>query len=63
MGALHKKNNSKLEGAKFFTGNYSKKKEKEKEEKAMTVKDYERLLITDHGGKLDEEEEGGCPLQ
>lgn len=63
MGALHKKNNSKLEGAKFFTGNYSKKKEKEKGEKAMTVKDYERLLITDHGGKLDEEEEGQRSLK
>ncbi|KAK8389264.1 hypothetical protein O3P69_020896 [Scylla paramamosain] len=58
MGALHKKTDHKLEGAKFFTGNYSKKKEKEKEEQAMTVKDYERLLITDHGGELDEEEEG-----
>ncbi|XP_045136105.1 protein KRI1 homolog isoform X2 [Portunus trituberculatus] len=58
MGALHKKTDHKLEGVKFFTGNYSKKKEKEKEEQAMTVKDYERLLITDHGGELDEEEEG-----
>lgn len=56
MGALHEKTDHKLEGAKFFTGDYSKKKEKEKEEQAMTVKDYERLLITNHGGELDEEE-------
>lgn len=62
MGALHKKT-EKLEGVKFFTGNYSKKKEKEKEEQAMTVKDYERLLITDRGGELDEEEEGMCPVE
>lgn len=58
LGALHKKTDPKLQGARFFTGDYSKKKEKEKEEKSMTVKDYERLMITDRGGELDEEEEG-----
>lgn len=62
MGALHKKTDPKLEGAIFFTGDYSKKKEKDKKEKAMTVKDYERLMITDRGGDLDNEEEGESSL-
>ncbi|KAG0730378.1 Protein KRI1 [Chionoecetes opilio] len=58
MGALHSKTDSKLEGARFFTADYSKKKDMEKEEKGMTVKDYERLLITDHGGEMEEEGQG-----
>lgn len=58
LGALHKKNEINLGEEKFFTGNYRIKKDKEekdKEEKAMTIQDYQRHIIVDRCGELDDE--------
>ncbi|XP_042233020.1 protein KRI1 homolog [Homarus americanus] len=56
LGALYKKNGVNLEERKFFSGDYRKKK-KDKEEKAMTIHDYQRYIAVDHEGNLDEDDD------
>lgn len=62
LSAIQSKEYSDLKGKPFFTEeDYGPKKKKEKQEKPMTLKDYERHIILDHGGRLkDDEEEKGA---
>ncbi|XP_063608041.1 protein KRI1 homolog [Penaeus indicus] len=65
LSAIQSKEYSDLKGKPFFTEeDYGPKKKKEKQEKPMTLKDYERHIILDHGGRLkDDEEEDGDPAE
>lgn len=65
LSAIQSKEYSDLKGKPFFTEeDYGPKKKKEKQEKPMTLKDYERHIILDHGGRLkDDEEEEGDPAE
>ncbi|XP_042877912.1 protein KRI1 homolog isoform X2 [Penaeus japonicus] len=58
LSALQSKEHSSLKGKPFFSEeDYGTKKKKEKEEKPMTIRDYERHVILDHGGRLKDDEE------
>ncbi|XP_037778872.1 protein KRI1 homolog [Penaeus monodon] len=65
LSAIQSEEYSDLKGKPFFTEeDYGPKKKKEKQEKPMTLKDYERHIILDHGGRLkDDEEEEGDPVE
>ncbi|XP_045609159.2 protein KRI1 homolog [Procambarus clarkii] len=54
LGALHKKDEQNLQESQFFTGDYRQRK-KDSEEKPLTLRDYERHIIIDRGGELDDE--------
>lgn len=58
MGALHQKDKKSLKDGTTFFKNHYVSDNKKKEEKPMTLKDYERHIIMNRDGKFEDDNEG-----